>query len=273
MRARRALRKSTGTTTRMPIILPLPPASWEMHTPRTPRPPDSPNTGSPAPRRRQHMQLLASVITSPNNALSNGANLVVRGLRNRFFFGANNASPNDLPAVSQLPAAPNNAANALWSPTSSTGATPRRESRLGRIQPLERNVRGLFSNTAAASPTKGGEASTSKQPEPAPPAAPSSPIQVCCICLDDMDTVKSTSRLSCPQCTMCAHSRCLSRWFESEAAALANRPRNHPGTGSPLTKSTATCPNCRGELDWDALALQVCSLSHIIPLPPLNALC
>ena len=53
--------------------------------------------------------------------------------------------------------------------------------------------------------------------------------------------------------------RVVRRWFHSEAAN--QRPQStDPNTGAAmplvLPKSTASCPSCRGELDWDAIALQ-----------------
>ena len=234
------------------------PSSSELVTPRerVPHPPTtprSPMTGSPAPRHRHRRgNLLASIVSpstmaAPRNAISNGANILVRGLRNRFFFSALTMSPGAEPEVTQIPPTPRAAATALWSPGRADAGG--RAERM-QAQPLERNVRGLFSNAAPGTPQK-----VCEECDDNTPVVPISPIPVCCICLDDMDTVKASNRLRCPQCTMQAHARCLSHWFQSEAAS-ANRRLPQNSQGSPLPKTTATCPNCRSELDWDALALQ-----------------
>lgn len=53
--------------------------------------------------------------------------------------------------------------------------------------------------------------------------------------------------LRCPKCTMVAHASCLARWFSSGMAGSST---------SNLPRSRATCPSCRAQLDWDALALE-----------------
>ena len=73
----------------------------------------------------------------------------------------------------------------------------------------------------------------------------------CVICLESCES-DAAGTLRCPQCSMCAHATCLQRWFATgtsrfEASSLA--PPLMP-------KSSASCPSCRGPLDWDALALQ-----------------
>ena len=49
----------------------------------------------------------------------------------------------------------------------------------------------------------------------------------------------------------------MRRWFQSEALAAGARQQSSAASAQQfLPKSTASCPSCRGELDWDALALQ-----------------
>lgn len=86
------------------------------------------------------------------------------------------------------------------------------------------------------------------------PCKPSSPLPACCICLEDIEEARGGSRsgpMRCSQCTMQAHPACLSKWFAAEVGKA--QPAGSTGV---LSKSTASCPSCRCELDWDALALQ-----------------
>ena len=126
-------------------------------------------------------------------------------------------------------------------------------------------------------PRRGGAASRFNWTRPAQrgapsPAKPPSPLPVCCICLEDIeeDARSRSGPMRCSQCTMQAHPACLSRWFAAEAAKPSPRPPPanssgpHPlpqparpaSTAPTLLRSTASCPSCRCELDWDALALQ-----------------
>ena len=106
----------------------------------------------------------------------------------------------------------------LWSPAR---VTPK---------PIERHVPGLFSIND----------SNAEQQAPAPAPRPAEVIE-CCICLEEIENTP----LTCSKCTMSAHPSCLCKWFGYD-------PSSHSAC---LPRSSATCPNCREKLDWDALAL------------------
>ena len=201
---------------------------------------ESPLTSSPVRPQRRPMRLLAAVASqspshlAPRGGLflpSSAVTTVVRGMRNRFIFGtAASAGPaaNEAVPPSITPA---RTMDEMWSPGashSSGGEALRRERRMH--QPLERNVRGLFCR--AEPPTTGKEnydvcqVANSSKKQPAPPA---SPLPVCCICLEDMDDVKKASQMRCPQCTMQAHARCLSKYVPGPAPSCCDRPPARPG--------------------------------------------
>lgn len=118
--------------------------------------------------------------------------------------------------------------------------------------PLESSVRGLFArlnlDLENASPAAAKTPATSSPRAKGKYRPPQcfSPAPHCCICLDDIAPAKhagAAKELRCPRCTMVAHPGCLRRWFGTEKGSATPRP-------------TASCPNCRAELNWDFLALQ-----------------
>ena len=227
-------------------------------SPHRPTPPESARTESP---RRPALRLLQAAVSpslsTPRTLISNAAARlhVVKGVRSKFCFGAGFSGPGGLAESRQLPPTPGLSASALWSPPGPSDA-PSAE----RRRPIEHRIRGLFCRSEPEQKESvSAAADAAKSKEEAPP----SPFPVCCICLDDMTEGKQ-HHLRCPQCTMQAHSRCLARWFQSEQTCLAGR--GAPLNG-PFLRSSATCPSCRGELDWDALALQARRSKHQDPMP------
>jgi len=181
--------------------------------------PSSPSTAVVHTPRRPPLRLLASAV-SPSPAATqrffSTAHHVVRGVRSTLCFGgSNNGGPLSSSVACQQPATPESAAQALWSP-STQALSPTRRKRL----PIEHSVRGLFS-------ALGEKPAAADVGEAKPPEEPKceSPAPVCCICLEDMSTTKRAHQLRCPQCTMQAHSKCLAKWFHSEASATAARER------------------------------------------------
>ena len=86
------------------------------------------------------------------------------------------------------------------------------------------------------------------------------PGEDCCICLEEIAAAAHGCRptaLKCPQCSMRAHPACLAKWFGTAATSCSQ-------TGLP--RSSVSCPNCRGALDWDALALMARRKEQVMPL-------
>jgi hypothetical protein len=218
-------------------------------------------------------RLLPQLAPSPTKRLLAATHVIIKGARSRLCFGRNTAvaQVNILPPVIQE-------SEALWSPAavaSSTGwrGNGGRQGADGRAHEIV-VPRALFEEPPPAAAdqeqrSSGGRGgglfgwSRSAHRSPAAPDKPKSPIPSCCICLEDLEVHNARSApMRCSQCTMQAHPTCLSKWFEAESTKATPRPpqnntRPQQGTAPPsLPKSTASCPSCRCELDWDALALQ-----------------
>ena len=201
----------------------------------SPQPPSS-------PRARPTFRPTAVPGLTPTRRYNNKQQqnvVVVKGTRSKLCFGGAPSGSGASSLSVQLPSSP-----VLWSPEPATTPSAGVGSR-GRAKPLECKLRGLFECKAAADDKENDKKAPSKK---------ASPIgATCCICLEDMTPDKPAHQLSCPQCTMRAHATCLEQWFASDAAAKGNRVGQPVAT---LPKTTASCPSCRCELDWDALALQ-----------------
>jgi hypothetical protein len=71
----------------------------------------------------------------------------------------------------------------------------------------------------------------------------------CNICLD---TVGGGDRMGCRGCSMVAHPKCLSRWFNGQPANAKDAiPEAFPSMVKQVDR--APCPLCRRELDWNSL--------------------
>lgn len=146
-------------------------------------------------------------------------------------------------------------------------------------KPIERQLPGLFSvgGTDVPIPMRPLQSRGNRSSSPA-----SEPL-VCCICLEDIEHTP----LTCHRCSMSAHPNCLCKWFGTRAHLEQDGPSKSGGwrlslrcirhhsthcltrflawydAGSDpsshqtglLPRSSASCPNCRETLDWDALAL------------------
>jgi hypothetical protein len=143
---------------------------------------------------------------------------------------------------------------ALWSPDSAAspmrpgfdGAT--RRARRTKAQALERHMPGLFAvagggATSATGVVGCGIRDAAAQKGDAAQSPGVAAADSCCICLEAIDT---RTPLCCPKCCMRAHPSCLAKWFGMSV-------RRHAKAGLP--HSSASCPYCRGALDWDAVAL------------------
>ena len=204
--------------------------------------------------------LYSSSSTSAAAAVSNrhhrtdgggNSNLVLRrGVSSTLSFGAA-SSPAAVHVVSTVTA---ETRDALWSPEAASDDGPG-----GRRN--ERSLVRYFVEGERQRQREGGNDTAAPLAAAPPPASPSA-VNTCCICLDEIQPVTTSERrthtLRCPQCTMRAHSKCLARWFAAHAASerLRNAPPNSQVLSTCIPKSTASCPSCRCELDWDVLAIQ-----------------
>ena len=71
----------------------------------------------------------------------------------------------------------------------------------------------------------------------------------CNICLD---TLEGDDRMGCHGCSMVAHPKCLSRWFNGQPANAKDAiPEAFPSMVKQIEKGP--CPLCRRDLDWNTL--------------------
>ena len=177
--------------------------------------------------------------------LSARAHHVVRGVGGGLVFGAGPAA-----AAVQLPSSP--AAN-LWSPLTGTPPSQLCHGRYrGSAASKTRDLEYIFAAMPSLTLGDDGEAAIGKDEGDVP--------ATCVICLEACDPSSRAVVLACPQCSMQAHARCLSRWFSSSSGMAGNEPQIANVTTS------ASCPSCRGSLDWDALALEARRQAKRVPL-------